>query len=547
MPTISMPAPVGGWNARDAIGTMPATDAVQLINLIPRGTYVESRPIAEVYNGNPTDIVYTLVNFPDTTVHMVAAYDDGLYKITGTGSPTSLDTGFTTDVWQHAYHSGKLILVNGADTPQVYDGSTIGDATITGDDLDSNPIDPTTLYGVHMFKGRAFYWAENGTFFWYAAAGGYQGALSPYDVSAFSTAGIFAMCNLTLDGGDGVDDLLAIIMKDGTVLIYQGDDPGDANSFISGGRFKIPEPLSIRGIGQYKGTQLIMTRQGVVDLLETLRSAPTSEVATVSSKINPAWVSFLADEWKSNYYADAQNYWITQFSSTDVAEASLTFYPRLSIEVYCFPSRNSFTSDFGGGGADFGTIFETVMFVRDSNSGAWCQFQGVYALCMCIGNDGKLYFAHRSGSTAGSGTSDIYTLDRLGEQSVSNYENSWTITVHAEQSPQSMGILGADKQLTAARVWTNFEYPQYIDLLGVDESMSTNGRSFPIPNHYVNPSAHTVPGTGTTGTPQDFDESGWESVTADGVNVSVSMSAKVQIQRLIWQRTDLLFNPASMF
>src|SRR5690606_5213959 len=159
------------------------------------------------------------INFPDTTVHMVAAYDGGLYKVTGTGAPTSLDTGFTTDWWQHAYHSGNLILVNGEDTPQVYNGTAVAGATITGNDLDATAIDPTTLYGVHVFKGRALYWAENATFFWYAAAGGYQGELSPFDVSAQSSAGIFAMTNLTLDGGDGVDDLLAVIMKDGTVLV----------------------------------------------------------------------------------------------------------------------------------------------------------------------------------------------------------------------------------------------------------------------------------------------------------------------------------------
>lgn len=43
MPAMDIPAPVGGWNARDALANMPPTDAVKLVNFIPRGSYVQSR------------------------------------------------------------------------------------------------------------------------------------------------------------------------------------------------------------------------------------------------------------------------------------------------------------------------------------------------------------------------------------------------------------------------------------------------------------------------------------------------------------------------
>lgn len=43
MPAIAIPAPVGGWNARDALDAMPPTDAVKLVNWIPRAGYVQSR------------------------------------------------------------------------------------------------------------------------------------------------------------------------------------------------------------------------------------------------------------------------------------------------------------------------------------------------------------------------------------------------------------------------------------------------------------------------------------------------------------------------
>ena len=30
--TASIPSPIGGWNARDSLGAMPPTDAVQMVN-----------------------------------------------------------------------------------------------------------------------------------------------------------------------------------------------------------------------------------------------------------------------------------------------------------------------------------------------------------------------------------------------------------------------------------------------------------------------------------------------------------------------------------
>ena len=33
--TASIPSPIGGWNARDSLGAMAATDAVQMVNWYP--------------------------------------------------------------------------------------------------------------------------------------------------------------------------------------------------------------------------------------------------------------------------------------------------------------------------------------------------------------------------------------------------------------------------------------------------------------------------------------------------------------------------------
>ena len=40
---VSVPAPTGGWNARDSLDDMEASDAVKMVNLIPRSGWVEAR------------------------------------------------------------------------------------------------------------------------------------------------------------------------------------------------------------------------------------------------------------------------------------------------------------------------------------------------------------------------------------------------------------------------------------------------------------------------------------------------------------------------
>ena len=41
--TASVPAPIGGWNARDSLANMSPTDAVQLVNWFPTPTDVTMR------------------------------------------------------------------------------------------------------------------------------------------------------------------------------------------------------------------------------------------------------------------------------------------------------------------------------------------------------------------------------------------------------------------------------------------------------------------------------------------------------------------------
>lgn len=131
MATLGIPAPIGGWNARDPLDLMQPTDAIELINLFPTPGAVVGR------GGSLTKItipgsapVYTLAPFTSATASKFLAATNGkIYDITGFGSSTQLGTGFVSDKWQTGHFNNKLVFVNGQDTPQVYDGTTLGPIT----------------------------------------------------------------------------------------------------------------------------------------------------------------------------------------------------------------------------------------------------------------------------------------------------------------------------------------------------------------------------------------------------------------------------------
>ena len=117
MSAIAIPAPTGGWNASDSLDRMPASDAVRLVNWIPRPGFVQTRRGYQLHAEGLGGPVETLVAFRGpSSQRMLAAADGNLWNVT-TGTPSSLGSGFANNRWQWTNHTGRLILVNGASTP----------------------------------------------------------------------------------------------------------------------------------------------------------------------------------------------------------------------------------------------------------------------------------------------------------------------------------------------------------------------------------------------------------------------------------------------
>lgn len=58
----------------------------------------------------------TVVSYRGLASKLIASANGKIWDVTS-GTPASLGTGFTSDRWQTANHSTKLIMVNGEDAP----------------------------------------------------------------------------------------------------------------------------------------------------------------------------------------------------------------------------------------------------------------------------------------------------------------------------------------------------------------------------------------------------------------------------------------------
>ena len=126
--TASVPAPIGGWNARDSLANMQPTDAVQLINFFPTPTAVTLRKGYTRVSTGITGKVYSLMNYAkingDTKLFAVA--EDTIYDASDDPA-VEVFTGLTSSELQFVNFSNAggdyLIACNGQDPTMVYDGT----------------------------------------------------------------------------------------------------------------------------------------------------------------------------------------------------------------------------------------------------------------------------------------------------------------------------------------------------------------------------------------------------------------------------------------
>lgn len=298
----SVPAPTGGLNTRDNEATMEITDAITMKNVIPDGSRVRSRNGYTSFATNLSGQVETIFEYNSSdTRKMIACSDGNVYNATAGGDigSSTIGTGFNSARWQGLNFRGTLVMVNGADAPQGYDGTTLSALTISGTGLTVS-----TLKGVAQHKNRLWWYTGVDQNVWYGAIDTIGGALTKFELGSVAQLGgdLIAVRNWSRDGGDGIDDFIAFFMSSGQLLIYQGTDPASDWSLV--GIYNVSPPISDRAVLEFGGDIFYVSRTDAVFLSEVIRN---EQVIISESKLSGAIrdaSNFYSSNfgWETGYY-----------------------------------------------------------------------------------------------------------------------------------------------------------------------------------------------------------------------------------------------------
>ena len=393
----SIPAPVGGWNARDALANMPQSDAFKLINWFPTTSSVKLRGGREDYATGITGTVETLAvyNAMDGTSEMFAVTDTDVYDVSAAGAATAQSTTVTDGKWQHINFSdgtnNYLIMVNGVDAPLYYDGAWTVITGVSSPALSGPTL--TDLVNVNEYKGRLIFLEKDSLSFWYLSSGAAGGTLTEFDLGSLCKHGGYLMWSATwsFDSGDGPDDACVFMTSEGEVIVYRGTDPGTAADWVLTGVYFVGKPLGRRSYVKYAGDLIAIIQNGAFPLSAALQSAQVDPTFALTDKINNA------------FNAAAKSY-------GDNFGWSATLYPAEEALIFNIPVVE------GG---------EHKQYVMNTITKAWCEFNSWNGECFAE-YEKELYYGYSSGvRKAWTGLNDSGSnIQAIGKTAFSYFGNT---------------------------------------------------------------------------------------------------------------------------
>lgn len=375
--TTSIPPATGGWDTLSPLPSMERDRAVVLDNWFPEAGYIRLRNGFDIHTDVGSSNVESLMVYNGLTSNaMFAAAGTVIYDVSSQFTATSAVTGLSNARWQYVNFTtsgGKyLFIVNGADNPRTYDGSSWATPSIT-------VVDESTFIYVAAHKRRLWFAIVNSTKAAYLPLDSISGAAAEFDLGAvFSQGGVLqAIGTWTRDGGDGPDDYAVFLSSRGQAAIYAGTDPSSASTWALVGVYNLPPPIGRRCMLKVGTDLAIITISGVISL-EAALSKDRAAAATYSlmPAIQPS-VTEAAQSYGSNFGWE------------------LIAYPRGTAAFLNVPLSSN------------GTAYQ---YGINTLTGAAFRYTGMNAQCWALFND-NIYFGSQNGQVfkADTGAIDFAT------------------------------------------------------------------------------------------------------------------------------------------
>lgn len=303
-----------------------------------------------------------------TKLFMVGDSNNSIYEY-NSGSPGAL----LNNKWQYVQIStgaGQFLsLMNGEDTPLVYDGATFETTpAITG------PV-VTDLIWNNIHQRRLWCGEIDSLSAWYLPVNNIGGVATEFNFGGIARLGgyIMAMGTWTRDSGEGMDDVAVFITSEGEAIVYNGIDPASPTTWKLIGVFRIGKPIGRRCIVKAGPDVIIITQDGFAPLSILLtRDRSQSRLTNISDQISKA-VNDSVRDFKESFGWQP------------------IIYPKGIQLLFNVPQADNTYHQY---------VFNTI-------TQAPCRFTGMNGLCWGLLND-NLYFGGTDGKTykADNGFSD---------------------------------------------------------------------------------------------------------------------------------------------
>lgn len=331
-------------------------------------------------NGEDTGFIYDGTRFyPNVAGGLWSlAFDaeSGAFTVgeTVTGG-TSGATGTIVEVDSDG-SAGTLLLrdVSGTfeDDEALTDGAT-GAATADGTQssavpgMDFGDLTSADMSFVWAYKNRLYFTEKESLSAWYLPVDSIGGTATEFPMGGvFSNGGALMFgqrWSLEAGGSGGLSEQNIFVTTEGEVAIYQGAFPGDASTWGLVGVYRIGSPLGRRAYLRGGGDLAIATTVGLVPLSKAISLDVTAlNVATISYKIADAWTDAVRLRGEQNWQC--------------------MIWPEKKMALIALP--------------DMIGSSEPVMFVSNTETGAWGRYTNWQGLCMTVFG-GQLYFGSPNG------------------------------------------------------------------------------------------------------------------------------------------------------
>lgn len=274
--------PVHGMHGGISDVNMPDGYCRLLYNMVPDGIGLYTRrPWVSVKNtgqiNRPRWLYSYTINTANGLFYLTPANDSFRVLSGGASSSATMLASSGTVTESVGFHFNSVFIYTHypAGGPRQYDGTTESALSITRPGSgDWNTLTDADVTGGHPFKSRVYYWSFKTNEILYTAVNAAGGTLTSFPLERVSQSGgnVKLITSLTMDGGNGPDDLLVIVLDTGETLIYQGSDPSSSNDWSIIGRFTIPPPLNADSVCKMGGDALLLTAQGLVPVQQFVKA-----------------------------------------------------------------------------------------------------------------------------------------------------------------------------------------------------------------------------------------------------------------------------------